>query len=147
MGVPIQRVYDIAVEMEKKFTAHDFKSGSAVRVYHDDGTDYWFENAFAQIYYDKDHGDEGMADHPGEWLMVFTEHHGTHVFHLDELKRGWSIWQKQEIPKHIDYPPFQWMCEICEYEMIEPTQFAEGPGCPMCGVAADGEDFKIKKMR
>jgi hypothetical protein len=135
MSKHMQRVYDIAVEMDKNLSAYDFPS-KAVAVYHDDGTNYWFENAFAMIYYDKDHNEQGC--HPGHWLMVFTEHHGIHVFHLDELERGFSVWEKGEIPKHPDFPPYQWKCELCGHEMIEPVQYKEGPVCPMC------EEFRLK---
>ena len=145
MGKPMQRIYDVAVEMGKKHTAHDFKHRSAVAVRHDDGTDYWFKNAFAIIYYDKDHGDEGMTMYPGEWLMVFTEHHGIHVFHFDELE-NWAAWERSSIGKHPDYPDYQWVCETCGGKMIEPAQYEEGPGCSRCGLPDDGEHFKIRKI-
>lgn len=139
MGVPMQRVFDVAAEIAKTHTAYDFKPGSAVRVYHDDGTDYWFENAFAVIYYDKDHGNEGGCSQPGHWLMVFTEHHGHHVFHLDDLERGYSVWERGEVPKHPNYPPYQWECEACEHQMIEPQVLLDVENhiknfvCPTCG--------------
>lgn len=136
MGVPMQRVYDVATEMSKKYLATDFSSDCAVQVHHEDQTKYWFVNAFAMIYYDKDHGDEGACEFPGEWLMVFTEHHDHHVFHLDEIE-SWSPWKQQEFQKHPDYPPYNFRCLNCNNEMIELTQFFEGSGCPSCGEASD----------
>jgi hypothetical protein len=54
-----------------------------VSLIHEDGSTLYFDSAFLMCV-DK------------VWLAVFTEHHGTHVYHIDDLV---SFDQLQSVPK------------------------------------------------
>lgn len=56
-----------------------------VAVFHEEGSTFLYRNAFAHLYQDPEHGDWGDCDHPGLWLMVFTEHQGHHIFATCDL--------------------------------------------------------------
>lgn len=81
MSVNMQKVYDIAKSVDSKLTATMFSG--YVAVHHDDGSHFFFKNAFATRYIIKFDGQI-----PGDvkkikkenWIVVFTEHHGFHVF-------------------------------------------------------------------
>jgi len=62
-----------AKELDSKLTAMSFDWGARVYVKHEDGTELDFNYAFLQ----KD----------GDWVYIFTEHHGFHVYHLDDLEK------------------------------------------------------------
>lgn len=116
MSPDMQRMYEIAREMDKSYTADMFHD--SVRIHHEDGTDYFFDNAFAMIYFDKEHGDGGACLRPGEYLFVFAEHHGIHVFSLDEISR-FHQYKEMPIPNHPDHPGRNYICETCSSQHVE----------------------------
>jgi hypothetical protein len=70
----------------------------SVQVVHEDGSSMLFMDARAEIFIDKDPGDCGDASHPGEYLCVYTEHQGLHVFCIEDLLI-YSQYQPIEIPR------------------------------------------------
>lgn len=81
MSVNMQKVYDIAKSVDSKLTATMFSG--YVAVHHDDGSHFFFKNAFAARYTTKvdSPAPNGVKTKEKEnWIVVFTEHHGFHVF-------------------------------------------------------------------
>lgn len=103
MSVPMQRAYDVAKKYDENLKAIDPRFNSCVRIIHDEGTTYWFERAFlmtwkdSKITYDPNNADE----HQGEWLFVFTEHQGLHVFTTDDLYASGQYTKCHMIPPII----------------------------------------------
>jgi len=56
--------------IEKKLSAYDFSIKSLIYISHLEGTTLVYKNAFALKYDD--------------WYLVFTEHHGSFVYHKDD---------------------------------------------------------------
>lgn len=81
-SVPLREARQRAQEIDDKLTAYDFQHGSRVYVKHEDGTELDFNSAFLQ----KD----------DEWVYIFTEHHGFHVYHLEDLEKCMSYQEPQE---------------------------------------------------
>lgn len=75
MSVTMRKVHEFAKFLDEKFTAYDFPQNQVVEVNHGDGTRYVFHCAFAKL----------VECNDQEWLMVFTEHNGFHVFSVGDL--------------------------------------------------------------
>jgi hypothetical protein len=56
----------------------------------------------AVLFYDEQHGNWGDSDHPGQWLLVFTEHHGMHIYPVDDLY-GYEMLGEMRITRHSTY--------------------------------------------
>lgn len=93
MSVEMQRVYDRAAEYDKSFLSTNDRYRNVVMIVHEEGTILWYRNAFVMKYYDEKHGDWGASENPGQWIMVFTEHHGFHVYPIDDL-HDWCQFQR-----------------------------------------------------
>jgi hypothetical protein len=78
----LRRALEIAADIDSKLTASDPRFRGTVLLYLDDGSHFFWDSAFVQS--------EKTAD--GHWLMVFTEHHGFHVYAWDDVEgvRAWS---------------------------------------------------------
>ena len=61
----------VAKERDKQLTTRDFKPGEAVILHHEEGTQLFYRSAFLERWKD--------------WVLVFTEHHGFHVYHRSDL--------------------------------------------------------------
>lgn len=128
MGTTMQRIYKIAEQIDNGLTAYDFPYVVVVR--HEDGSHFVWDDAFAMIYFDSEHtdNDSGNAvERPGEWLMVFTEHHLFHVYHLSEIV-SWAEYQRVQGAKlHSDHPGDRYICRSCgdTFPEVKP-----GPSCP-----------------
>ena len=85
MSVEMKRVHAIAEMLDKHLRADDSRLQHCVLILHEEGTTLFFRNAFLKRYHDGEHGDWGDSENPGEWIMVFTEHHGFHVYPVDDL--------------------------------------------------------------
>ncbi len=94
MSIEMKRVLKIAEDLDEKVTCYDFQSN--VFIIHEEGTILNFRSAFLMKYFDTEHGDWGASEHPGEWLLVLTEHHGVHVYPIDDL----TYWE-QSVPVEI----------------------------------------------
>lgn len=75
MSKAMRAVHNWAQEKDAEMTASDFGPG-CVRVVHEDGATFWFPYAFAII----------KREDEREYLVVFTEHTGFHVFAMDDLQ-------------------------------------------------------------
>ena len=81
-STPLQKVREIAEEYEKKISQITGKGWDFCRlvlVRHEDGSVFFFDNAYSLLY----HG-EGE-----DWFIVFTEHHGIHIFGKSEVLGGY----------------------------------------------------------
>ena len=86
MSVGMRSVYALALQLDDELTAYDFKWDNAVEVNDEEGTRFFFINAFCLEY---------VGEDKDKWLMVFTEHHKFHVFHQEELT-SWQAWTRAE---------------------------------------------------
>lgn len=143
MSIAMRRVWEVAKKMDESLLATNPGFQNKVLVRHEEGTTLFYENAFAMRYYDKDGVKHCWGNkHPNEWLLVFTEHHGFHVYPLDDLD-DWRQFAHSKITNHADYPEPSWECENCHHEFIEPVS-ADGMQkttnlcCPLC----DSPKFK-----
>lgn len=71
MPVTYKTAYRVATKIDSKLTAYDFSSYKWVRIKHREGTDLLYRHAFLKKW--------------KEYYLVFTEHHGYHVFHEDDV--------------------------------------------------------------
>lgn len=99
-STPLQKVREIAEEYEKKIsqiTGKGYDFNRLVLVRHEDGSVFFFDNAYSLLYH-------GVGE---DWFIVFTEHHGIHIFGKSDVVRGY----------------------VCEYErMNAPTSILERNG-------------------
>lgn len=80
MSKPMQRVWDeLVVPYDKGLDAYDFTSEQMVEVRHQDGTHLYFHCAMAKVF-------------ENDWVAVFTEHNGTHLFSRGDIEyvRVWG---------------------------------------------------------
>lgn len=80
MKTPYNETVDLAASFDKKLLATDPRFNRTTIVQHEDGSHFLFMNAFACKH---------SVDHPTlgrqYFIVVFTEHHGTHVYDADEV--------------------------------------------------------------
>lgn len=128
MGTTMQRIYKIAEEIDKNLSAYDFPYVVVVR--HEDGSHFVWDDAFAMIYFDPEHLDNengNAVERPGEYLMIFTEHHMFHVYHLSEIVT-WAEYQRVVGEKfHSGHPRDRYICRSCGDTFVEAKP---GPSCP-----------------
>lgn len=81
METPYQQTVALATSFDKKLLATDPRFNRTTVVQHEDGSHFLFMNAFACSH---------NASHPTlgrqSFVVVFTEHHGTHVYDADEVR-------------------------------------------------------------
>jgi len=87
MSKQMERAHVVALAYDKAMLASDARFNFCVRIFHEEGTIYFFENAFMMEWKDPEEEYDPMnaAERQGEWLLVFTEHQGCHVFSFDDL--------------------------------------------------------------
>ena len=71
----MRKVEELAKAYDKTLRADDRRFAGAVKLVDEDGSVVFYEYAFLLSYRSK----------PGTWIMVFTEHHGFHVFDENSL--------------------------------------------------------------
>lgn len=69
VSIHMKEALEKAKAIDDTLTANDFHS-TCVSVEHSDGTRFFFTHAILLM--------------EGPWWMVFTEHHGYHVFHEED---------------------------------------------------------------
>lgn len=109
MSVEMKKIYEIAEEWIKTRSV-DLRYRHCVSIIHEEGTVLFFKNAFIVKYFDPDHSDWGDCEFPGEWIMVFTEHHGLHVYPVDDLV---YFQEFQPVESERNYPSIE---EMIRYE-------------------------------
>ena len=101
----MQRVEGVMNDLEREFYDRGFRYEKFVYVVDEDGSVFMFRDAFAVLYYDEEtgrHEEDGGGDFPGEFFFVYTEHHGNHCYHLDDLW-GHFVLKPEEAPEHPSY--------------------------------------------
>ena len=86
MSVLMQKVHDLAMLYDKNLRAENFDPYMIVVVRHEDQTLYQFHSAFLMELNDPAYC-YGHEDDDDGWVIVFSEHNGTHVFAKGDL--GW----------------------------------------------------------
>lgn len=103
----------VAKECDKKLTAYDFHFHNLVEIIHEDGTILHYKSGFTTEWKD--------------WVFVFTEHHGTQVYHKSDL-RSWGTYVRRESDKQKD-TGYQDKCEFCHKEFkVEDLYYSHHPG-------------------
>jgi hypothetical protein len=82
-SVPLKAIRAKVDAYDRTLMADDDRFGRKVSLVHEDGSTLYFDLAFLMTV-DK------------VWLAVFTEHHGTHVYHIDDLT---SFEQLMAVPR------------------------------------------------
>lgn len=100
--IGFKSVNELARRYDEKLTAMDF-GNTSVQVIVEDGSILYFDYAFARIYFAKPYDEDADYDqkYKDAWLMVFTEHHGFHVFHVQDL-HGWKQFERKDIDSITD---------------------------------------------
>lgn len=101
-SIELQRIRRIAENYDKKLLASDKRFSNHVHIIHQDGSILSFNYAFCVQYYDQTHGDWGATEKHliGKWLIIFTEHHGVHIYALSDLYAWWML-KEVKIPTKL----------------------------------------------
>lgn len=134
MGIYMQQVWQVAKEIDSKLRATDPRLRGSVYLRHDDGSTLIYENAFLMRYHNPNEElnevvTTGLAySYPGDWILVFTEHHGFHVYAVDDLDT-YRQYGQLEIENHPDFLPYEdWACRDCSIEFMSRVKCF----CPQC---------------
>jgi hypothetical protein len=90
----------VTKETDKLFTAYDFHPSDLVVIGHEEGTQLVYKSAFLKEWKD--------------YIFVFTEHHGTLVYHKYDLS-----YYNQYTTKEIEKLKFTFHKDICQDCKIE----------------------------
>lgn len=104
MALIFQAARDAAAKVDAGLSCGEFDPNSLVIVEHCDGSILTFRGAFLQLYFD--------PESRYEFVIVFTEHTGFHVFRLDEL-RDWRAYKLAKHRLHADHPGYNFICDEC----------------------------------
>ena len=88
MSVPMRRVHELAKNYDETLRADDPRFNFCVRILHEEGSTFWFENAF-------------LMKH-GEFVIVFSEHQGFHVFAVEDLLHHGQYIQQTMEPEFLE---------------------------------------------
>ena len=77
MSVQMKKSHEIVKKIDASLLATDQRFQQVVRAIHEEGTTLFFKSAFYLVYTDK--------DDDSEWIMIFTEHHGSFLYPKDDL--------------------------------------------------------------
>jgi len=116
----MKKIHKIAKKIDDNLRADDLRLSHVVHLVHEDGSIFHWDNAFLIEYYDKDHPYWGGTKYPGQWVFVFSEHHGFHVFARNEVE-NFRQFKRVSVEKHPDFPEDQWICDSCHSTFIEPS--------------------------
>jgi hypothetical protein len=78
----MQTARKFADDLDRALLATDPRLNGSVLVVHQDGTSLHFERAFAGIYIH-----ELPSEKRETFAVILTEHHGAHVYHMEDLKK------------------------------------------------------------
>ena len=86
----IKKIYKAAKEYDSKLQANDKRFRYTVHITNMDGSVFTFDSAFLMTMDDELY--KGRHPNPGpndseyeKWIIVFSEHHGYHVYHETDL--------------------------------------------------------------
>lgn len=83
-SVSIKTIRKIAEAYDHQLLANDPRFQREATIIFDDGTFLHYKSAF-------------LLRIKHEWIAVFTEHHGWHIYHEDELSGRWES-ERRRIP-------------------------------------------------
>ncbi len=95
-----KEVEELARTVDMKISAYDFGPSSLVFVLHEEGTTLTFRSAFIKEFKD--------------YIIIFTEHHGTHVYHRGDLSHWGQYTQKAD--EKLLNTGYKDTCEFCGKE-------------------------------
>ncbi|NIQ15816.1 MAG: hypothetical protein GTO02_15895, partial [Candidatus Dadabacteria bacterium] len=102
----------VQVAKETELSAYDFDPYSLVEIVHEEGTILHYKSAFIKEWKD--------------YILVFTEHHGTHVYHKSDL-HDYATYIRKE-PEKLEFTGYVDKCEFCEKEFkVENLEYAHHP--------------------
>jgi hypothetical protein len=81
-SVPLKLIRTIAEAYDHQLLATDPRFRRSVTLMHEDGSFLHFDSAF-------------LLRIRSEWIVCFTEHHGLHIYHADDLMRYWESEQRR----------------------------------------------------
>lgn len=76
-SVPLKKIRVIAEAYDHQLLATDPRFRRSVTLMHEDGSYLHFDSAF-------------LMRIQSEWIACFTEHHGLHIYHVDDLTNYWE---------------------------------------------------------
>ena len=76
-SVPLKTIRTIAEAYDHQLLATDPRFRRSCTLMHEDGSYLHFDSAF-------------LLHIRKEWVACFTEHHGLHIYHVDDLTRYWE---------------------------------------------------------
>src|SRR5271156_3637992 len=76
--------HKVAKQIDSELRANDFDPNCITIVLHEEGTQLIYHSSFPRKWKD--------------WMFIFTEHHGFHVYHMSDLI-GCSEYYRREIDK------------------------------------------------
>jgi hypothetical protein len=94
-------------EMDKSVRSDDPRMRRCVMIIHEDGSSMFFRNAYMQRH--------------GNWLLVFTEHQGSHYFCINDLSDYMQLERLDEKPELVDSygePVVFLQCSYCKNEIV-----------------------------
>ena len=83
-SVPLRKIREKAEAYDKNLLATDPRFRRSVVIAHEDGTHLQFESAF-------------LLRIESVWIACFTEHHGVHVYHVEDLA-NYSEFERRYVP-------------------------------------------------
>lgn len=103
----------VAKEVDKKLTAYDFHPCNMVEIIHEEGTILHYKSAFTKEWKD--------------YIFVFTEHHGTHVYHKSDLS-GYGTYAKNMESEKLENTGYTDKCEFCQKDFkVEELEYGHHP--------------------
>lgn len=96
----------LVADMDLSLRADDPRFHRSVLIVHQDGSSMFFRHAF-------------MVRHRN-WLLVFTEHQGSHVFAINDLERYYTletVCEPMEVVDEFGAPVQRLVCSFCKNEM------------------------------
>jgi len=82
-SVPLKKIRLIAEAYDHQLLATDARFGREVTLIHEDGSMTHYESAF-------------LLRIQGSWIVCFTEHHGLHIYHADDLHLYWESERRRQ---------------------------------------------------
>lgn len=102
----------VAKEADKKLTAYNFNPYHMVEIIHEEGTILHYKSAFTKEWKD--------------YIFVFTEHHGTHIYHKSDLS-GYGTYIRYETGK-LEGTGYIDKCEFCQKDFkVEDLEYGHHP--------------------
>jgi hypothetical protein len=103
---------EVANKMDGQLWASDFAPSDLVLIIHEEGTSFTFQSAFLKTWKD--------------WIFIFSEHHGTHVYNRDDLY-FWAQYNRKD-DEPLKDSGYKDNCEFCNKEAnVEDLIYGRNP--------------------